>query len=379
MEFDKSSLGIREAGVPGEPQPVQPVTPQEPAVIQEPAAPEPAEPAQPVFDFATFGEDFKSADDVKAFIDNARSGQSKVKEMEDELGKLRNQTPFADETLYKLDAVKRTRPEAFDIARQLAFGNISDLDQIRLRLEYESPKFKALSDEDKSAYLEGRYRLSHDLEPLKSEDGYSEEEVAQRAKLIKEAERQVRADKVKMSIDAEEARSYLEGKVFEGITPPKVVTPEEAQKQRDEDVRKLGSLWAEPMKQVAAKSKVDIVGIDPETKKPTVISSMDIPEDSMKKYLGELNQHILTGGLTPDKLSVAEAQAYVEDRFWSENRPRLVHEAMVKARSMSAEEWSKFIFHPTPQINPKAVPPTGGPVKTTEASIKRALERSDNY
>lgn len=379
MEFDKSSLGIREAGVPGEPQPVQPVTPQEPAVIQEPAAPEPAEPAQPAFDFATFGEDFKSADDVKAFIDNARSGQSKVKEMEDELGKLRNQTPFADETLYKLDAVKRTRPEAFDIARQLAFGNISDLDQIRLRLEYESPKFKALSDEDKSAYLEGRYRLSHDLEPLKSEDGYSEEEVAQRAKLIKEAERQVRADKVKMSIDAEEARSYLEGKVFEGITPPKVVTPEEAQKQRDEDVRKLGSLWAEPMKQVAAKSKVDIVGIDPETKKPTVISSMDIPEDSMKKYLGELNQHILTGGLTPDKLSVAEAQAYVEDRFWSENRPRLVHEAMVKARSMSAEEWSKFIFHPTPQINPKAVPPTGGPVKTIEASVKRALERSDNY
>jgi len=367
MTIPEGELGFRPVQFAGDP-----------AQVQEPIIPgeQKTDPVAPSYDFKQFGDEFDTPESVKAFIESSREVHGKVKTYEEELSSLKSRPIYADEALYKLDQVKRIAPDKFDVARNLLFGNISDLDAIRLSQEYEDPILKDLDPEDKQAYFDSKYNLSHGLKALKEEDGFTEEEVRTRNEQIAVEERRIRTAKVAMSIDAGRARKVLEEKIFAGIEVPKIETREEVEKRQAEAVTRLAEAWKEPLAKLSGIKSIRIDTWDAKEDKAKPAFEMQIPEPALKGYLEELNANIVKYGWTPDQVSVADAQAFIEDRFRMDNLPKIIREESLRARNMSNEEWQNYIFNPQRPANPVVVPPSGGSVRNTNDSFRRAIDKA---
>jgi len=373
-DLDQLGLGTVQAEpqeqkepAPADPTPADP-TPSEPT----PAGPTSTE--TPSFDFSVLGEGFTSQESVLEFIEKSRQNESQLSEAQKKLESLTSQPNFHDETLFKLDQVKRTRPDDFEIAKKIALGTMPDVDLLIIQEERNSDVFKGWSDEEKRAYIEDKYSMSHDLKPLSEEDGFSEQEVAERAADIAKAERRVAADRRKLSLDAEKARRALEGDVFNGIEVPVIETPEEKAQKAEAAKLELIQSWEAPMKEVMAMKAIDIK-FPGKDGKETSVFQLEIPSEGLKKYTDEFKDYVLKAGVSPEDVSVQNAQAYIEKRFRDDDFPKIAHEIAVRSRGLNEEQWRNFIFSPSKPANPEdRNPDSSAAVKSTESEIERALK-----
>lgn len=369
MSEEKEVVGFRPLGEVKSPETPKVETP---PIQGEAPKPGEAPVVEPQFDLKQFG-DFSSPDELKSFIESSRSAVERATQYESEIKSLKSQPIYADESLYKLDFVKRNNPDKFGIAKDLLFGNISDLDAVRMGLEYEEPVFQTMDEQTKQAYLDRKYNLSSNLSPLKPEDGYSEEEIRQRDKEISAEESRIRAEKAMLAMDAARARKKLEDTLFNGVQIPKNETPEEAKKRQDETIAKLARQWEEPMKKVLDYKSISIESWNPKEGKNQSVFDMEMSDQDRQKYVQELNSHIVQNGWTPENISVDDAKAFIRNRWVEDNFSRIIHEASVRARNMSNEDWQKFFFNPERPASPSNVPVGKGPARSTTDSFQRAM------
>lgn len=345
-DFDQFEEDLNKGEKPTDPPAPDPNPDPNPDPAPEPPAPDPdptpdpdPKPSEPPsYNWGEFGEEFTDAGAVKKFIDTSKTqlnqSQEKVKELE-------SRNPFSDEMLYKLDHVKRTNPDDYELAQKLAFGTMTPTEVLKLQLESNSPAFKALNNDAKDRYLGRQYKLGHNLKPLDPEVD-SEDDVTERNNKIREADDDVAFNKTKLEMDAENAKKELTSKVFGDIKIPEHVSPETTKAKEVETLKAFTSTWDQAM------GKVDLKEIQVPMKdgdKVSTLMSIDLSAADLTKYKTELRDILANGKVDPKTVSQSEITDYVQKRYREDHLPELVYEIFKKTRGMSDDEVRDLAFN----------------------------------
>jgi len=370
---------IQQEQAPMEDPPQEPQEPEKPA---EDPKPEPTKPPQepqdpktpePSFDWSTLGEDFKDEESVKSFIENTKTVSKEKEELANKVKELESRNPFSDEMLFKLDHIKKTDPDKFDSARKLAFGEPDPLEVLKMQLESDSKAFRESSEEAKESYLRRQYKLEHNLSKL-NPDEYSEEEVAARDREIREAEQEIDANKLKLKLDAENARNKLMDSMFSGIEVPKSASPEEIESQKAGVRQELEQSWDGVMDKVGLE-KVSINALDPKSKSQNEFLSVEVPQSEVMAYKKELRDIMVNSGVDASTVPHDEVTGFIERRYREDHFPEIVHSVATKALEMGEDNLRKLFYNPSKKVEPSDPPPINIPdEKTTEAEIRRAMQ-----
>lgn len=141
-----------------------------------------------VYDFSTFGENYKSEEDIKTALTEREALQEKIKELESKFEETSKANPFAgNEDLAKLYGLLQKQPEDAEFYKQLMFGKVDAFALLKMDYIKNHPnrkdneevvtdiiqdRYPDLFDEDADpedkAYKVAMARMEDDAEAIKS-------------------------------------------------------------------------------------------------------------------------------------------------------------------------------------------------------------------
>lgn len=360
--------------MPGEqpPQELSSLEQQKPVEQPAPAEQKPIEqPVMEAFDPTIFGEDFKSVDDVKKFISSTQPRLQELSALQKQMEETKHQTPFADELLYKLDRVKAIKPDQFELAKKVAFGQADPFEIIQIKLEKDYPElFSGKSAQEKIDFVKSQYDLEHGLKPYREEDDRSPEEVDARLQAIREADKRVAQGKMRFEMDRKKALDDIQNDLFQGIEVPKPVSKEEADRQS----AALKESWDTVIKSNPV-SVIEIMEFDHKEGKPSKAFDAPIAPEKYAEYAQEFAQVNLGSGGTPTKQSPDDMKGYIRNRYIIDNFDRLMTMQGIRVREMDGDQWrTSVLFNSKPASSTERLGTDPG-VKTTQDEVDRVLSR----
>jgi hypothetical protein len=358
--------------MPGEEPPQQPssLEQQKPVEQPEPAEQKPVEqPVKEAFDPTIFGPDFKSVDDVKQFISSTQPRLQELSALQKKMEEVKNQSPFTDELLYKLDRVKAIRPDQFDLAKKVAFGSADPFEIIQIKLEKDYPElFAGKGAQEKIDFVKSQYDLEHGLKPYSEEDDRSPEEVDARLQAIREADKRVAQGKMRFEIDRKKALGDIQNDLFQGIEVPKPVSKEDADRQS----AALLESWDSVIKSNPL-STIEIMEFNHADGKPSKAFDAPITPEKYAEYANEFAQANIGSGAAPSKQAPEDLKGYIRNRYVIDNFDQLMTQQAHRAREMNDDQWRRSaLFNAKPASSTER--PSGDTgVKTTQDEVDRVL------
>lgn len=141
--------------------------------------------------FKTLFPEYNSPDEIKTKIKERGEFETKVKdyearvqELEKDLQFHKDQVPFNDENLFRLDQIKKTNPEDYDLCSKLVFGGHTPLEILKIKFLKDNPTFK----DKKPELIENIIMKPYRVTSVEGDDDYEMEVELSHAEMQKAAE-----------------------------------------------------------------------------------------------------------------------------------------------------------------------------------------------
>lgn len=289
-------------------------------------------PQDGIVDLKELGGKFKTKDELVKFLTDADTAISGKQELEKIVDELRNSNPFADETLFKLNALAKEDPEKLKHYASLVYGKNDPIELLKAQMKQRHP--------DKSEeFLEKIVKSDY---PNLYGDGSDPESIEYQKELLR------------LESDAKNARGELLKKLDE-ITvpkyePPKRKTQEEEQKEAVEHLKQ----WTEPWEQIVkgVEKLVVPVSISEKENVNVEIDMKSIPDldKQIEKIAGGAAKLMLDNKLNADKENIGIINEYVKNSLISQNFNNIVSQLVTKFNKEKDDavlEAKKGIYNPS--------------------------------
>jgi hypothetical protein len=289
---DVNQLIVEDNGGGEQPQP-------KPVVQEEPAPqPQPNKPAD-AFDFSKAFEGFTDIEEVKTLAKRGRDYSSEVEnelvtlrqskqEIETtrkEVEELKARNPFKNEKLYKLDKLGETDPDNVHIYQKYLFGDLSDMDVIKLDMIKEFPDLFKENPSALERKLAKKYPALFDDDFAKDSNEYAD-------------------DQIEMKIDAKKVRQKFDGIIGEVKIPAPKAQSEEAEKANKAFV----DSWTPEVPKIReALTKLSLKTLDKDNN-PVDFMSIDIPKEDVEEINKTALHHIINNRIKPSAEAVELAK-----------------------------------------------------------------------
>lgn len=340
-----------------------------------------------VFDFKSAG--FETPESVterlsaaKKFEEETVTLRQGAKTFEDQLKAANNNNQFHDPVLYKLNQIKLKDPDNYNLALRLhAMGDgVSEKELLKLNFLENNPGLAGESAEDLEKLILGNFKLSHNLKALsgndpETQDPWIQEKIDARNAEISKLDEDVRLSKLRMKADAGTAKKELMSK-FEGNDMPAKVD-EVTQKGLDEKkLNEFTATWRPGFEEIKEGFKNIEISTIGEKDASLPFLNVEVPEEEGLRYLKEAAQLVLGNNLEFTAENVQSVKDYMYKNYVADNLPKLIHQATIKARDLSNEEWIAQTFNAKPPGKTDQAKIAGGNVNTNEANIEKILANS---
>lgn len=282
-----------------------------PAPVPDPPTPAPApapDPTPPAFDFQThFGEKYKSPDDIK----NVLTQYEQLTQERDtlKLAVEQVQNPFANDTVYKLNALVK---KGMDPKLAYRMANLTE-ENIAQKSAYEVIALLEMSEVPEmismEADLNDEIQYRYDQTILKEEDGYTPEQV-------EESKRRAKRNQLLLAKDAAKAREKI--LQLSKVDPMEVKDPVAAAKEKQQVLEQTSRQWGEIAPRFVQEGLRELPiyheVFNEETKKIETkeLMKFKMSEDRLIGFDKELQQMAVANNipLTPDGMKVLYSMAY---------------------------------------------------------------------
>jgi len=322
---------------------------------------------KPTFNFKEeFGETMDTPEKIKEALKNHEITKSQAAQLKSELD-LREQkikelegNLFANETLYKLNEIAKTKPEDYPTYLNLVFNKQTPLEILEMKFVKDNPDYKDKMDEVK-AFIEGKYDVdevvdTEDLQQLKDK----------------------RNRMIQLDIDSKEARRELL-KDFDEIKVPEKVDLEKIESEKKEkelaQEKEIKTGWDEITPKVITDFKVlPIFTKGKNDENPKHFMDFEISDDMRKQYGEEMNDFLVSNKKPLNKESIGEAISYIENRFFLDNKEAIFQTVADKARAMNDEEYALKYHNPSAKKEKNGnIPPGSDDANTKNDAVQRKV------